>query len=300
VPELPDIEMYVEALRERVVGRELITTKLFSPFALRTAVPPISETHGRRVEGVSRMGKRIVLGFDGDLAIVIHLMIAGRLLWLEEATGKRPSGKMGLAAFQFTTGSLALTEAGTKRRAGIYVLRGEAALREHDPGGIEPLTATFEEFCQSLNAKNRTLKRALTNPASFSGIGNAYSDEILHASRLSPVRLTNSLGADEQLRLFQAMQSTLTKWIERLREDYGGKFPGQGKVTAFREGFAVHGRFGKPCPDCELPVQRIRYAENETNYCAKCQNEGRMLADRGLSRLLKSDWPKTIEEMSGG
>jgi formamidopyrimidine-DNA glycosylase len=300
VPELPDVTIYCEALAARTAGGKLQTVRLISPFVLRTVDPPVSALDGRTVKSVERLGKRIVFGFDAGLFLVVHLMISGRLLW-NEGTLKsmRPGGKATLAVFVFERGFLTLTEASSKKRASIHVLQGREALVQHDPGGVEPLECSLKEFAESLTRENRTLKRALTNPRAFSGIGNAYSDEILHAARLSPVRLTQQLKPDEVERLHFAMRETLVQWTNRLREEFGGAFPGRGKVTAFRPDFAVHGKFGQPCPVCGRPVQRISYAENETNYCAQCQNEGRMLADRSLSRLLKSDWPRTIEEMVG-
>ncbi len=300
MPELPDITIYVEALQARIKGAQLDRAIVFSPFALRSVDPPLAACFGRSVVEVSRLGKRIVMSLDDDLHIVLNLMIAGRLLWSDEPTDKRFSGKLGLATFRFSTGSLGLVEAGTKRRASITVVRGEDALRAQNPGGIEPLNMTLEEFKQNLNLENRTLKRALTNPHWFSGIGNAYSDEILHAARLSPVRLSRTLNDDEVARLYEATRESLTHWTDVLRWQFGVGFPKLGEITAFRKDFAVHGKFGQPCPDCGKPVQRIRYESNETNYCAACQNEGRLLADRALSRLLKADWPKTLEEMEGG
>jgi formamidopyrimidine-DNA glycosylase len=300
VPELPDVTIYCEALAARTVGRALRSVRLVSPFVLRTVDPPISELDSRVVAGVERLGKRIVVGFEGGLYLVIHLMISGRLLWGDGATKTlKPGGKATLAVFLFEDGTLTLTEASSKKRASLHVVNGREGLVQHDPGGLEPLQCTQQEFQEALTRENRTLKRALTSPRTFSGIGNAYSDEILHAARLSPVRLTQQLKPDEVERLFGAMKETLVYWTEKLRKEFGGGFPGRGKVTAFRPDFAVHGKFRLPCPLCGKPVQRISYAENETNYCAQCQNEGRMLADRSLSRLLKSDWPKTIEEMVG-
>ena len=293
MPELPDVTVYVEALRERVLGTRLERIRLVNPFVLRSVDPPLGDVAGRTVTGVRRLGKRIVLALDAERFVVVHLMIAGRLHW--KAAGARPPGRIGVAAFDFTTGTLVMTEAGTKKRAAIHLVRGEAALAEHDPGGREPLTAGLEEFRAALTAESHTLKRALTDPTIFSGIGNAYGDEILHRARLSPVKLTRALTDDEVTRLFEATRATLTDWIERLRREAGGDFP-EG-VTAFRPDMAVHGRFRQPCPDCGAPVQRIVYAENETNYCPRCQTGDRLLADRGLSRLLKQDWPRTLDEL---
>jgi formamidopyrimidine-DNA glycosylase len=293
MPELPDVTVYVEALRERVGDATLQHIRLATPFVLRSVDPPIDELLGRTVTGVRRLGKRIVVALTAERFIIVHLMIAGRLHW--KGVGAKPPGKIGVAAFDFSTGTLVMTEAGTRKRAAIHLARGETALAEHDPGGLEPLTATFEEFSAALTARNHTLKRALTDPTIMSGIGNAYGDEILHRARLSPVTLTRALSADETKRLFEAMRTTLLGWIERLRHEAAGAFP-EG-VTAFRPGMAVHGRFRAPCPDCGAPVQRIVYAENETNYCPGCQTGGRLLADRGLSRLLKKDWPRTLDEL---
>src|SRR5467141_1229030 len=293
MPELPDVTVYVEALRERVVGARLEGIRLANPFVLRSVDPPLGDVVGRTVTGVRRLGKRIVLALEAERFVVVHLMIAGRLHW--KAAGARPPGRIGVAAFDFTTGTLVMTEAGTKKRAAIHLVRGEAALAEHDPGGLEPLTTGLEEFRAALTAESHTLKRALTDPTIFSGIGNAYGDEILHAARLSPVKLTRALSDDEVKRLFEATRATLADWIERLRRAAGGDFP-EG-VTAFRPDMAVHGRFRQPCHDCGAPVQRIVYAENETNYCPRCQTGDRLLADRGLSRLLKQDWPRTLDEL---
>ena len=295
MPELPDVTIYLDALRPRVVGQPIEAIRLTSPFILRSVDPPIAAVIGQRVEDVRRLGKRIVLCCSDDLYVVLHLMIAGRLRW--ERRGAKPPGKIGLAAFDFPTGTLLLTEASPKKRAALYVVRGAAALAAHDPGGLEPLDASVEAFRAALRRENHTLKRALTDPHLISGIGNAYSDEILHAARLSPVQLTSKLVDAEVVRLYQATQGTLRRWIDTLHAEFGERFPGAGDITAFREGFAVHGRFGQPCPVCGGPVQRIRYADNETNYCPTCQTGGRLLADRSLSRLLKDDWPKTLEEM---
>jgi formamidopyrimidine-DNA glycosylase len=293
MPELPDITVYVEAIQARVAGARLERVRLASPFVLRSFDPPTSETNGRAVTGLRRMGKRIVIGLEGDLFLSIHLMIAGRLHW--RPAGAKVQGKVGLAAFDFSTGTLTLTEAGTKKRAAIHVLKGEEALAALDSGGAEPLACTPEEFSAAITRENHTLKRALTDPHILSGIGNAYSDEILHRARLSPVRQTRALSDGEHARLYEATRATLYEWIVRLRQAAGGDFP-EG-VTAFRPEMAVHGRYGRPCPDCGATVQRIRHADNETNYCAKCQTGGTLLADRALSRLLRSDWPRTLEEM---
>ncbi len=299
MPELPDVTVYVEALRERVVGMRLDRVRLLNPFVVRTVDPPKSEIEGRVATGARRFGKRIAVEFEGGLFAVIHLMIAGRLRWFDE-TGRKPPGKIGHAAFDFENGTLMLTEASSHKRASVHFVRGESGLAEHERGGIEPLACSLDAFAQALRAENRTLKRCLTNPARFSGIGNAYSDEILFAARLSPLRLTSSLSDEEVSRLHEATRATLLGWTERLRREFAGRFPGPGEITALRPDFAVHGKFGLPCPDCGSKVQRIRYEANETNYCAKCQNEGRLLADRSLSRLLRDDWPKTLEDMEGG
>src|SRR6266849_2703987 len=292
MPELPDIVVYIEALEPRILGQTLENLRIVSPFLLRTVTPPLGSAIGKKVLRLRRLGKRICIGLDDDLWLVLHLMIAGRLHW--RARGVKVSRPRGLAAFDFPKGSLLLTEAGTKKRASLHVVSGETGLSALDPGGLEVLEADLEEFTKVLTASNHTLKRALTDPRSFSGIGNAYSDEILFEARLSPVVLTQRLKADEISRLFDAIRRSLTQWVERLRAEAGGEFPE--KVTAFREGMAVHGRYGKPCPGCGERIQRIRYANNETNYCARCQTGGKVLADRGLSRLLKSDWPRTLEE----
>ena len=292
MPELPDVTVYIEALERRLAGATLQRVRLLTPFLLRSVDPPLSALTGRRVVGLRRLGKRIVIALEAELFLVIHLMIAGRLQW--RAAGAKPPGKIGLAAFDFSTGTLLLTEAGTKRRASLEAVRGEAALRALDPGGLEVLEADLAAFRRALVAENHTLKRTLTDPRVFSGIGNAYSDEILHRARLSPVKQTQALDAAETGRLWEATRAVLTEWIARLRQEAGEGFP-EG-VTAFRPDMAVHGRYGKACPACGAPVQRIVYAENETNYCARCQTGGRMLADRSLSRLLHSDWPKTLDE----
>ena len=293
MPELPDITVYLEALERRVLGQPLEKLTLKSSFLLRTVAPPISEAEGRRVVGLRRLGKRIVFDLGDQLFLVIHLMIAGRLRWL--ARGAKGSGRISLASFDFPHGTLILTEAGTKRRASLHLIHGEAALHALDRGGIDVLAVGPASFTARLRSESHTLKRALTDPRLFSGIGNAYSDEILHAARLSPLQLTTKLDEEECARLHAACIETLERWTEQLRGEAGEGFP-EG-VTAFREGMAVHGRFGKPCPVCGAPVQRIRYAENETNYCARCQTGGRLLADRALSRLLKGEWPRSLEEL---
>ena len=293
MPELPDITVYLEALERRVVGQVLEKIRVLDGFVLRTAVPPISSLEGQRVERLRRLGKRIACGFAGDRWLVLHLMIAGRLHWSDGAA--KPVARNALAHFVFPTGTLTLTEAGTKHRASLHVVAGEAGLAAHDRGGIDVFAATTAEFDAELTRENHTLKRALTDPRSFSGIGNAYSDEILHAAQLSPVMLTSKLKPAEIARLHEATKRTLARWTERLRAETGTAFPV--KVTAFRPEMAVHGKFGEPCPVCGTKVQRIRYAENEVNYCPRCQTGGKLLADRSLSRLLKGDWPKTIEEL---
>jgi len=285
--------VYVEALGARVTGAQLERVRLASPFVVRSFDPPIAEANGRTVAGLRRVGKRIVIALEGDLFLSIHLMIAGRLHW--KPPGTKVPGKLGLAALDFSTGTLTLTEAGTKKRAAIHLLKGEAAIVALDAGGVEPLACTEAEFSDAITRENHTLKRALTDPHILSGIGNAYSDEILHRARLSPVRQTRALSDGEHSRLYDATRATLYDWIVRLRQAAGSEFP-EG-VTAFRPDMAVHGRYGKPCPDCGAPVQRIRHADNETNYCAKCQTGGKLLADRSLSRLLRADWPRTLEEM---
>ena len=291
MPELPDVAVYREALEQRLVGQRLENMLLQSPFLLRTVTPPIASALGRRVTEVRRIGKRLALGLEGGLWLVFHLMIAGRLHWFDAGVplGRRAA----LARLQFDNGTLTLTEAGTKRRASLHLVQGEEALRRQDPGGLEVLTSTAAEFAERLRRENHTLKRALTDPRLFSGIGNAYSDEILHAARLSPVMLTSRASDAEVLRLHGAVREQLQLWTERLRSEAAGRFPE--RVTAFRSAMAVHGRFRLPCPVCGTPVQRIRYADNETNYCPTCQTGGRLLADRALSRLLKKDWPKTLE-----
>jgi formamidopyrimidine-DNA glycosylase len=293
MPELPDVVTYIGALEPRIVGQPLERVRLANPFLLRTADPPIASVEGRVVRELRRVGKRIAIGLDGDLWLVFHLMIAGRLHW--RPRGAKLAGRNQLAAFDFPTGTLVLTEAGTKRRASLHVVGGEDALRALDPGGIDVFAGDLDAFRRALSLENRTLKRALTDPRIVSGIGNAYSDEILHAARLSPVALTHKLAPDEWERLFAATRATLQTWVDRLRDETNGGFPEH--VTAFHEEMAVHGRFGAPCPRCGEPVQRIRFADNETNYCARCQTGGRLLADRSLSRLLKADWPRTLEEL---
>jgi formamidopyrimidine-DNA glycosylase len=293
MPELPDISAYLSALEERIVGQPLEHVRIASAFLLRTAQPPINDAEGHRVRELRRIGKRIAIGMDNDVWLVLHLMIAGRLHW--RARGAKLAGRNNLAAFDFPNGALVLTEAGTKRRASLYVLQGEAALEAADPGGIDVFTSDLPQFRAAMTAENRTLKRALTDPRILSGIGNAYSDEILHAAKLSPVTLTSKLTEEEWSRLYAATRDTLRSWTERLRDEAARNFPE--KVSAFRPEMAVHGRYGKPCPRCGEPVQRIRYADNETNYCAACQTNGRVLADRALSRLLGADWPRTLDEL---
>ncbi len=295
MPELPDITAYIEALQPRILGQPLERVRLASPFLLRSVEPPIAAAAGRVVRHVRRLGKRVVLELDDELFLIFHLMIAGRFRW--ERRGAKPPGKIGLAAFDFPAGTLLMTEASPKKRASLYLVRGETALAVHDPGGIEVLEAPLSRFAAALRRENHTLKRALSDPRLFSGIGNAYSDEILHAARLSPVKLTSRLSDDEIARLHQATRAVLQTWIENLRRQFLERFPGPGDITAFREGFAVHGRYRQPCPLCRRAVQRIRYAENETNYCPTCQTEGRLLADRSLSRLLKDDWPRSLDEL---
>jgi len=292
VPELPDILLYQRALTSRIVGQPLERLRIASPFLLRTADPPPTDLASRRVLEVQRLGKRIVFRFEDDFFAILHLMIAGRLHW--KAPGVRIAGRSGLAAWDFPGGSLLLTEAGTKHRASLHLLRGVEGLAAHDPGGLDVFRATPEEFRAALTRESHTLKRALTDPHLFDGIGNAYSDEILHAARLSPLRLTAQLTPEETERLRRATRQTLDDWIQRLQVEAGDRFPE--KVTAFREGMAVHGRYRQPCPVCGSPVQRIRYAANEVNYCATCQTGGRLLADRSLSRLLKEDWPRSLDE----
>ena len=295
MPELPDVTLYREGLEARLVGEPLQEARISSAFVLRSYDPPIAAITGQVVRGVRRIGKRLVLAFDGELFLVFHLMIAGRLRW--RATNEKPgiAAKNNLATFRFPRGTLFFSEAGTKKRASLTLVRGEAALAALDPGGIEPLEASLDEFRAALTRENHTVKRALTDPRLFSGIGNAYSDEILHAAKLSPMKLTKSMAGEEVDRLYKAMRSTLVSWTEILRTENAGKFPET--VTAFPKGMAVHGRFKEPCPVCGSPVQRIVYAENEANYCATCQTGGKLLADRSLSRLLKDDWPKSIDDL---
>jgi formamidopyrimidine-DNA glycosylase len=296
MPELPDVELYLHALRARLTGSTLERVRLASPFLLRSVSPLVSDVEGRRVLALRRLGKRIVWELEGELFVVIHPMIAGRFRWTAVEDG-RPAipGKVGLAAFDFSSGSVILTEASPRKRASMYLVRGEAGLGDHDPGGLDVFSASFEQFDHRLRLENRTLKRALTDPRLFSGIGNAYSDEILHAAQLSPTQLTANLDRDETARLFEHTRAVLRRWTEKLILEAGESFPA--KVTAFRPDMAVHGRFGKPCPRCGAPVQRISFAANECNYCPMCQTGAKILADRGLSRLLGKDWPKTLEEL---
>ncbi|HEY3065893.1 MAG TPA: DNA-formamidopyrimidine glycosylase family protein [Methylomirabilota bacterium] len=293
MPELPDVTVYIEALDARIRGARVERVRLLSPFVLRSVDPPLAALTGRTVTGLRRLGKRIVIELGDELFLVLHLMIAGRLHW-RQGPAKAP-GKLGLAAFEFSTGTLVMTEAGTRKRAALHAVRGETALREHDRGGLEVLEADLARFTAALARESHTLKRVLTDPRLLSGIGNAYADEILHRARLSPVKLSHKLTAAETARLFEATKATLLHWIERLRREAAGEFP-EG-VTAFREGMAVHGRYGQPCPVCGTTVQRIVYADNETNYCPTCQTGGTLLADRALSRLLRGDWPRTLEEL---
>jgi len=295
MPELPDIVVYLEALQARVVGTQLERIRITSPFLLRSVEPLVSDVEGKQVIGLRRLGKRIVFCLPNDLFVILHLMIAGRLHW--QAHGAKVRRKVGLAAFDFSSGTLTLTEAGAKKRASLHIVRGEDSLHQHDPGGLEVLNSGLAEFRESLCRENHTLKRALTDPRLFSGIGNAYSDEILHSARLSPTALTQKLNDAEISRLHEAVRKVLDDWTTRLRKEAGSGFPE--RVTAFRDEMAVHGRFGLPCPACGTKVQRIVYAENETNYCPRCQTGGKLLADRSLSRLLHDDWPKSIEEMEG-
>jgi formamidopyrimidine-DNA glycosylase len=293
MPELPDIAAYISALEPRIVGQPLEHVRIASAFLLRTARPPVASVEGRVVRELRRIGKRIAIGVDGDLWLVLHLMIAGRLHWRPPAA--KLAGRQNLAAFDFPQGSLVLTEAGTKRRASLHLFEGEEALRSIDPGGIDVLSSDLNSFRKALTIENRTLKRALTDPRILSGIGNAYSDEILHAAQLSPVKMTHKLDPQEWERLYTAAQDTLKLWIKRLTDEAKAGFPE--KVTAFRKDMAVHGRYGEPCTRCGQPIQRIRYADNETDYCVTCQTGGKLLADRSLSRLLKSDWPRTLDEL---
>jgi formamidopyrimidine-DNA glycosylase len=293
VPELPDVTVYVELIESKTRGHTIDRVRIASPFVVRSVDPPIREVEGKAVREVRRIGKRIAIGLDDDLWIVSHLMIAGRFRWLKP--GAKIPGRLGLAAFDFDVGTLLLTEAGTQRRASITVVRGEAALEEIDRGGVEPLEVDEKTFAEQLMKENHTLKRSFTDPTLFSGIGNAYSDEIFHRAKISPIKLTSRLTPEEISRLYNATREVLVEWTDRLRNEAGGEFPA--KVTAFHDEMAVHGKYGKPCPVCGTPVQRIRYASNETNYCARCQTEGKLLADRALSRLLKQDWPKSIDEL---
>jgi formamidopyrimidine-DNA glycosylase len=296
MPELPDVMVYLECLHRRVTGQTLQKVRVSSPFLLRSVQPALTDVEGKTVQSLRRLGKRIVFDLDGDLFLVLHLMIAGRLHW--KPAGAKPPGHIGLVAFDFLTGTLILTEAGTKRRASLHLVQGEGQLAAHHPGGLEVLDANLAAFTAALRRENHTLKRALTDPHLFSGIGNAYSDEILHRARLSPLTWTSRLSDDEIDRLFDATQETVREWLARLRGEVGDGFPE--KVTAFRADMAVHGRFGQPCPVCGTAVQRIIYAENETNYCPRCQTGGKVLADRSLSRLLKDDWPRSVEEWEAG
>ena len=293
MPELPDITVYIEALEQRILGHILERVQIAGPSLLRTAAPPVESVENHKATALRRIGKRIVIGFDNDLWLVLHLMIAGRLHWKKERI--TPDGRRTLATFDFDSGTLTLTEAGARKRASLHMVAGEAELARLDPGGIDVYAATPEEFGAALTSANHTLKRALTDPRLLSGIGNAYSDEILYQAQLSPVMLTGRMKPEEILRLHEATRHTLTMWMEKLRTEAGGKFPE--KVTAFRDGMAVHGRYGQPCPRCGAKIQRIRYASNETNYCAHCQTGGRLLADRSLSRLLREDWPRSLEEL---
>jgi len=295
VPELPDIVLYLHALQARIGSARLERIRIGSPFVLRTTDPPVTDLEQRAVVSLRRLGKRIVIGLDGEYFVVIHLMIAGRLRW--GASGARIPGRLGLAALDFSSGTLILTEAGSTHRAAMHLVRGEAGLAAHDPGGLDTLTATFEQFREALTRQSHTVKRALTDPHLLDGIGNAYSDEILHAAKVSPLTLTARLQPEELERLYGATRATLAAWIDRLRAETGAEFPEN--VTAFRDGMAVHGRYRRPCPVCGAPVQRIRYAKNEVNYCATCQTGGRVLADRSLSRLLKQDWPRSLDEWEG-
>jgi formamidopyrimidine-DNA glycosylase len=296
MPELPDVTVYIEALNERVLNQPIQRIRIGSPFVLRSFDPAIGAAEGKKVLALRRLGKRIVFELDDELFLIVHLMIAGRFHW--KPKGAKIARRYGQAAFDFPNGTLLLTEAGTKKRASIYLVRGKATLREHDPGGLEVLDASGEQFREALTRENHTLKRSLTDPHLFSGIGNAYSDEILHRARLSPIRLTQQMTAAEIETLYHAIRESLNDWVERLRKERGSGFPE--KVTAFRPDMAVHGKYRKPCPVCGSPVQRIVHAENETNYCAKCQTGGKLLADRSLSRLLKEDWPRTLEELEEG
>ncbi|MEO6529209.1 MAG: DNA-formamidopyrimidine glycosylase family protein [Gemmatimonadaceae bacterium] len=297
MPELPDVTVYVEALERRLIGQPLVAVAILNVFALRSVEPPIDAFVGRSVLGVRRMGKRIVIELEDELYVVIHLMIAGRFRWIPAGARSRVPQRIALAKLEFPAGALVLTEAGSKRRASLHLVRGTEALRQFERGGLEVLDAPRDAFLERLMRENHTLKRSLTDPRLFSGIGNAYSDEILHRARLSPLKLTSRLSGGEATRLFDATRATLLEWTSRLRDEAGDGFPE--KVTAFRDGMAVHGRYREPCPVCSTAVQRIRYRDNETNYCPRCQTEGRLLADRALSRLLREDWPKTVDEIEG-
>jgi formamidopyrimidine-DNA glycosylase len=293
MPELPDVTVYVELIAAKTVGKKIERARIASPFVVRSVDPPIRDVEGKTVQNVRRIGKRIAIGLEDDLWVVIHLMIAGRFKWLKP--GAKIPGRLGLAAFDFENGTLLLTEAGTQRRASITVVRGNDALNDIDRGGVEPLEVDEETFAMQLIRENHTLKRSFTDPTLFSGIGNAYSDEIFHRARISPIKLTSRLEPEEIARLYNATREVLVEWTDRLRKEAGGEFPA--KVTAFHDEMAVHGKYGKPCPVCGSPVQRIRYASNETNYCARCQTGGKLLADRALSRLLRQDWPRSIDEL---
>jgi len=297
MPELPDITVYIEALEKRVLGQRVERVRIVSPFLLRTVEPPVASAEGEKVVALRRLGKRICIGVEGEIWLVLHLMIAGRLHWFERAGGKsvKLSGRQNLAAFEFSNGTLVWTEAGTQKRASLHLAAGEEELRELDPGGVEVLECGPDEFAAVLRSENHTLKRSLTDPRWFSGIGNAYSDEILWAAKLSPTTLTQKMSDEQVARLFEATRATLTEWVERLRTETGERFPE--KVTAFRPEMAVHGKYKQPCPRCGSKIQRIKYAANETNYCATCQTGGKLLADRAFSRLLREDWPRTLEEL---
>lgn len=300
MPELPDVEVYAAAIKNRLVGKPLLAVRALTPFVLRSVDPPLKVFVGQTVTDVWRHGKRVVIEFEGGAIHAIHLMISGRFLWIDPAKRtSNPKGKANLAFWDFENGQLLLTEVSTHKRAMIHTFHRSQDLETLGPIGLEPLTCSLEAFADTLRQENRTLKRALTRPAWFSGIGNAYSDEILHAARLSPLRLTQALSEEEVERLWEATRKTLSLWSDTLKAEFGDRFPGKGQITAFRPDFAAHGKFGKPCPDCGMPIQRIAYAENEANYCARCQNEDRILADRSLSRLLKDDWPRTLAELVG-
>ena len=298
MPELPDVELYVSLLRRRMIGKRLIAAKTNNPFVLRSVTPTLKDLNEKTITGVHRLGKRIVLEFNDELFAVIHLMIAGRFRWVDGSDAKSPvGGKIVSATFQFENGTLFLTEAGSKKRASISIVEGHLALKAHDPGGIDPVSCSLEEFKSNLTKENHSVKDVLSNPHLFSGIGNAYSDEILHAARLSPLKKSQTLNSDEIMKLHEQTQTVLKHWTMKLANEFEDKFPGAGDITAFRPDFAVHGKYGKPCPDCGKPIQRICYSDNESNYCAECQNGGRLLADRSLSRLLKGDWPRTLDDI---